>query len=234
MRWSPIKITYTLLAASLIILTCFTLITLIIEGKLSPFQVKWSSFWDYWAVIIGGVAAIGALAQLEAHHAAQRSLDRPYVIVTFSFQGPRLYLKIANTGRTPARDITFTWSTPPRGMEDDSNKAMKKTLVEQGITHLAPGETIYFPMGLTKEYLDNPLHRRYEVIASYRDIQQTSFGKDEKMVLDLTQWAESEDYYDPLYKLADTVHRIANTLEDMRSGAPKDNSPRPPEEAELP
>ena len=27
---------------------------------------------------------------------------------------------------------------------------------------------------------------------------------------------------------------VVLTLEDMRSGAPKDNSPRPPEEAELP
>lgn len=152
----------------------------------------WQAIWAFFALLVAALAASVALAQLAAHHEMQREISRPYVIVDFSFKSVLLSLEVKNIGQTPAKNIHFSWDVEPQVSDPRLNQILGRGLVTEGIPFLAPGRAIQYRLGRADEYWKNEeLPDRFEVVATYTDMRQMPYGREEVMIIDLNQWAET-------------------------------------------
>lgn len=164
-----------------------------------PDGSDWQAIWTFFTFLIAAVAASVALAQLSAHHQAQRELTRPYVVVDFAFKSILLLIEVRNIGQTPAHNVELTWNPKPQALDERQGQAVERNLVNSVIPFLAPGRTVRYSVGRAPDYWANEsMPKRYTVVARYRDPRDELFGEDEQMVLDLGQWADAlaDDDYD--------------------------------------
>jgi hypothetical protein len=185
-----------------------------------PDGSDWQALWAYCTFIVAGIAAFFALAQLSAHHEAQREQSRPYVIVDFAFRSTLLSFEVKNISQTPAKDISLAWDINPRSTDKDRDQVLKRNLVEAKIPFLAPGRAIrYFIDSASVYWNDESMPKRFEVVASYVDARANPFGAGEKLILDLSQWAEAlvdSDYdnknWNELKRQAESQKKMVDNL----------------------
>jgi hypothetical protein len=152
----------------------------------------WQAIWAYCTFIVAGMTAFFALAQLSAHHEAQREQSRPYVIVDFAFRSTLLSFEVKNIGQTPSKDISLAWDLNPRSTDKDRDQVLKRNLVEAKIPFLAPGRAIRYFIDIASVYWnDESMPKRFEVVASYVDARANPFGAGEELILDFSQWADA-------------------------------------------
>lgn len=199
-----------------------------------PDGSDWQAIWTFFTFLVAAVAASVALAQLSAHQAAQRELSRPFVVVDFAFRSILLLIEVRNIGQTPARNVQLKWDVEPKSLDDKRSQAIKRNLVDGSIPFLAPGRSIRYFVGRGPDYwASDAVPKRYEVTAAYSDAQGHTFGADEKMILDLSQWAEAladSDYDNKNWnqfkwqtkaqkEIAQVLGRVDGRLEDMEASA---------------
>lgn len=163
-----------------------------------PDGSDWQALWTFATFVVATAAAVIAISQLRAHHAAQWELSRPYVIVDWRFRSTLIIVEVRNAGSTTARDVELEWS--PRLVAGDRDRAevIERNLVQGTIPFLAPGRVIRHLLGTWEECCVDGDVPRYEVAVSYRDVTGRQIDG-EVMVLDLGQWAEAladSDYDD--------------------------------------
>ena len=209
-----------------------------IAGKLLqwpwPDGSDWQAIWTFFTFLIAAVAASVALAQLAAHQQAQRELTRPYVVVDFAFKSILLLIEVRNIGQAPAHDVKLTWDPKPQSLDERHGQAIERNLVDGVIPFLAPGRTVRYSIGRAPDsWSVDSVPMRYTVVARYRDPRGDKFGEDERMVLDLGQWADAlaDDDYDnknwnqfkwqteAQRKIAAAVERVDSRLEDLSESA---------------
>jgi len=191
----------------------------------------WQAIWAFFALLIAALGASVALAQLTAHHEMQREISRPFVIVDFSFKSVLLSMEVKNIGQTPAKNVRFDWDIEPEASDPKQNQVLKRGLVTDGIPFLAPGRAIRYRLGRADDYWQNDESPdRFEVVAKYTDMRGVTYGSEEKMIVDLNQWAETAgetDYdnknwnqfkwqTDALRKIATGVAAIEERMENSQ------------------
>lgn len=185
----------------------------------------WQAVWAFLTFLVAVIAAVIALAQLDAHQKAQRQLSRPYVVVDFFFKSVLLMIEVKNIGQTPARDVRLTWDVKPKALDDRRDAALHRVFVDGTIPFLAPARSIRCSIGHSGDYWDDDsLPKRFEVVADYWDLRGCLFGSDETMILDLGQWAgtsRDDDYQNMNWSQfkwqTEAQRKIATAVENMDS-----------------
>lgn len=216
-------------AKTLLVALAVAFIGLWLTGKLLrwpwPDGSDWQAIWTFFTFLVAAIAAAIALAQLQAHHEAQRELARPYVVVDFAFRSTLLLIEVKNVGQAPAKEVRLIWSIPPVAENQDLTQTLRRNLVDGSVPFLAPGRAVrYFVASASAYWSSEETPKRYVVRASYSDIRGEAFGGDEEMVLDLGQWAEAladEDYgnknWNQFKHQTDAQKDIAKELKGVRS-----------------
>ncbi|WP_223628808.1 hypothetical protein [Microbacterium sp. EST19A] len=182
-----------------------------------PNAAEWQAFWAFVTATIALVAAIIALRQYRISVNSRLEQARPFVVVDFRFLGA-LYacIDVSNAGQTAARNIRFEWSERPIALDERSQEALDRAMVDGSIPFLAPGRKISY---MLNRYDDdqNPtdLPRRFEVKAIYDGPAGESW--DSESVLDVDQWAatlvERDRYADVTSQLKKLVAAAHNQKE---------------------
>jgi len=161
-----------------------------------PTASEWQAFWSF---ITAGVAAAAAIIALGHYRTSVRSgvesvnnrieQARPFVVVDLRFLGG-LYacVDVTNSGLTAARNIKFKWSEHPVAIDDKSQMALDRAMVDGDIPFLAPGRTISYMLNQYDD--DEPsqdVPRRYAIKATYNGPADDVW--DSESVLDVDQWA---------------------------------------------
>lgn len=174
-----------------------------------PTDGEWQAFWAFSTTVIALVAAVIALRQYRTSVENQVEQARPMVVVDFRFLGA-LYacVDVTNAGQTAARDVSFKWSTRPIAMDESSQRALNRALVDGTIPFLAPGRTIsYFLNKYDDGETESNLPRRFEVRATYRGPAGHRTW-DSESVLDVDQWAETLVQEDPYNNITSELKKI--------------------------
>ncbi len=157
-----------------------------------PDAADWQAIWTFFTFLVAAIAAAVGLTELDIHQRDQRELIRPYVIVDFAFRSQLLLIEVRNIGRSPAKNIELKWNPDPRSPNDQRTEVIKRRLVDNHISFLAPGRVIQYYVAPAREYRDcESVPNELTVIAKYKDLHGHLFGEGEEMVLDLNQWQEA-------------------------------------------
>lgn len=109
----------------------------------------WVSPWlwtgDTWAGLQFGVLVVALLvAWRQASEAVRLREDstRPFVTIDLSVERKVIYLSVANTGPSMARNVRFTFNPPLRSAAVQEQIGSLKMFGEEGIPSLPPGKNI--------------------------------------------------------------------------------------------
>ena len=179
-----------------------------------PTAEEWQAFW---AFVTAGIALGAAWIALAHYSSAVRNeieQGRPYVIGDITWLGT-IYacVEITNAGNTGAHNITFDWSTRPVALDELSQGAIDRALVDGSIPFLAPGRSIRFMLNKFDEVRPE-IPRRFELTAHYLDHNGRKW--DSESVLDIDQWTAAMADPDPNDKVTQQLTRLAEACRVRR------------------
>lgn len=178
-----------------------------------PTAEEWQAFWGFVTTAIALVAAVIALRQYRISVNSRLDQARPFVVIDLRFLGA-LYVcvVVSNAGQTAARDIRFEWSERPIALDERSQTALDRAMVDGSIPFLAPGRKISYMLNNYDDQKDQEFPRRFEVKAVYEGPAGETW--DSESVLDVDQWAatlvEPDRYADVTAQLKKLVAAAQN------------------------
>lgn len=185
------------------------------RGDGLPTAAEWQAVWAFTTAAIALVAAVIALSQYRTAVRNQIEQARPVVVVDLRFLGA-LYacVEVTNVGRTAAHDISFEWSEKPIAIDELSQGAIDRALVDGRVPFLAPGRTITYMLNKYNDDDDEEqLPRRFEVTARYRG---SGTEWDSVSVLDVDQWAETMIERDPFESITTELKKLADAARNQK------------------
>lgn len=176
-------------------------------------------------LVVAIIAAVFALHQLRAHHAAEKARNRPYVIVDFSFSSILVRIEIKNIGTSPASNVQLRVDPAFESGESLQAKTLNSVFSDANeIPMLAPNRRILYSLDRGPDYHQSLRPKRYTVTAKYSDLpipksmaRKASPKKskvseyEDTYILDFHQWSKTtleSDYANMNWNIAKRQEKV--------------------------
>jgi len=206
---------------SLLILTLLLSVTVVgvVLWKLGPSEPNaWATVAAALAVVTSVIGSWTAQRVLELEEDKQR--PNPSLRFDLSSRDELILLRLANTGGSPAYDISISWANP---LHDHQKNEVHFSDTQPEVTILLPGESLAIALNASSQFLKDAERSAYSGTLNWRDSRRRRHASEFLLSADHYRRALKHDTEDlathkKLQELPRHLDDIANVLRGFQRG----------------